>query len=333
MIEIVDLAGRTATAGALGTAAVLKLADLPGLYGTLQRSRLARPFGPYLLPALPGAELAVAGCLLLPRTAWPGCLLAAALLASFTLYLAADPGAARGCDCFGTRLRASRRRGVVRDLLLLAALAVPIARGPGAARYSVPARAELCVAAAWASAVMVCVILATRRHPRSRRTADGPLPSGRRRAGVPAQQPVATRREAPPFDLPSLAGGRLVLAELMVLRPVLLFVETGCGRCEAVLPEAAARPDVVIVAAGPAGDVACLAARYGLNPGRIALDEDGTVADAYRLPAVPGACRITADGVLADARGRPTRRLAVGEEDVLALWSGTAALSEDPKEG
>jgi hypothetical protein len=305
---VLDLAGRFVVAGALAWAALAKLGDLSGLRSTLYLSRLTRPWVPQLTVLLPVLELGLAAVLVLTRPAWLAALGSALLLAAFTVYLALDPHAGEGCTCFGRRSRASRRGGIVRDLLLLTALVPALVRGASAPRRGVPASLEF--AFLLVAAVLVGAAVAGAHHrDRAVRAA------GRRRAGVPPVPAPVVRVEAPPFDLPALDGSRLGLAP----EGVLLFVEPGCDLCAAVLPDVADRADVTALAAGDPRDVAALAARYHLEPGRVAVDEGGRVADAYAVPGTPAACRVSSEGILVDAAGHPTARLAVGLDAVRAL--------------
>lgn len=305
---VLDLAGRLAVAGALAWAALAKLADLSGLRSTLYLSRLTRPWVPQLTVLLPVVEVGLAAVLVTTRLAWPAALGSALLLAAFTVYLALDPHAGEGCDCFGRRRRASRRGGIVRDLLLLLALVPALARGPAAPRWGVPEALEYWVLLTAGIFIGAEVGRAIRRDRRSRA-------SGRRRAGVPPVPAPVVRVEAPAFDLPALDGSRLGLAP----PGVLLFVDPGCGLCGRVLSDLADRADVTVLAAGDPRDVAALAARHHLEPGRVAVDADGRVADAYAVPGTPAACRISSDGILVDVSGRPAARPAAGPEAVRAL--------------
>jgi len=325
---LLDLGGRLVVAAALAWAAVAKLADLPLLRATLYLSRLTRPWVPQLVVLLPGTELLLTTGLLGARVGWVAAAASAVLLAAFVGYLTLDPSAAQGCSCFGGRTTTSRRAGVLRDLLLLAALAPALVRGPGAARWGVAAAAE-----PWAAAValVAAVLIFGRAFRRARRAGgrsagrSGGRSGGRRRAGTPPIPPPDARRPAPAFDVPALDGGRLELGALAA-RPggvLLLFVEPGCALCEATLPGVADRPDaVVLVAVDRAQDAAAWAAAHGLAASRTAADIGGATADAYRVPAAPAAARVGADHLLVDADGVPVPRLAVGPDAVRALAGG-----------
>jgi hypothetical protein len=327
--EALDLAGRLAVAGAFAWAAVGKLADLANLRATLYLSRLTRPWVPQLVVLLPATELALAGALFGAGAGWVAALAAALLLVAFVAYLALDPSAAQGCHCFGGRPATSRRAGIVRDLLLLGALLPALVRGPGAGRWGVPVSAAT-LAAAGAVVVIGAVLLIGRQR--------GPV-GGRRRSGVPPVPTPVVRQQAPAFDVRALDGTRLLLAELAE-RPggvLLIFTEPGCAQCEALLPDLTARAEAVVLAAvegeddvADTVDVVGWAAAHGLAPERTGVDVGGAIADAYRVPGVPAACRVDAAGLLVDAMGHPARRPVVGPEAVRALAQGSQPPSPPP---
>jgi hypothetical protein len=330
--QAADLAGRLVVAGAFTLAAVLKLADLPGLRATLYLSRITRPWVPQLTIALPLVELACAVGLLGERSGWPASVLVVAVLLAFIAFLAADRTAGEGCNCFGRRGGSSRRAGVVRDVVLIAILAPTLAAGPAGPRRGIPPQAEPWAAGVAVVAVAVLLAWAVRRDRRLRRaTAD----RGRRRAGRPGR-PVAPTgpargRVAPDFDLPAVAGGRLRLAERLALAhpaaawtPV-VFVQPGCSSCAGLLEQLAGHPTVLVVASGDGEQVSALARRYRL-PG-VGIDLDGAVADAYRVRATPSACLLDPDGAFRDATGARTERLSVGPDAVTALLDAASRRS------
>ncbi|MEV0157537.1 MauE/DoxX family redox-associated membrane protein [Micromonospora sp. NPDC050686] len=100
---------------------------------------------------VPAAELAVAGLLAVPRSAWLGWLAATALLTCFTAGTgwALTRGRAVRCACFGPGGRLVAGRHLARDLALTglaavgAATAAPAAPTVAAAAVAVPAGALL----------------------------------------------------------------------------------------------------------------------------------------------------------------------------------------------
>jgi hypothetical protein len=321
-----DLLGRVAVAAVLAPAAVLKLADLPGLRGTLYLSRLTRSWVSQLTVALPVAELALAAALLGVSSGFAAAAASASLLIAFIVFLAADRTAGQGCNCFGRRSSSSRRVGIWRNVGLLGCLLPTVLRGAGADRPGVPLAVE--PAAALGAVAVIAALLARAFRSDARRRA-GPggsavAPSrGRRRSGRATVPSPPVPRVAPDFELPVLTGGRVRLADLLAgstpgaARTLLVFVEPGCVSCEAVLPPLVGRSDALVVAAGAPADVAQLADRHRLS--RVAIDADGAVADAYRARATPSACLLDDLGIFRDSDGIPTARLAVGRAAVDAL--------------
>jgi hypothetical protein len=323
-LQAADLVGRLVVAGAFGLAAALKLADLPGLRTTLYLSRITRPWVPQLTVALPVIELGCAAGLLGVRSGWPASVLAVMVLLAFIAFLAADRTAGEGCNCFGRRSGTSRRAGIVRDVVLIAALAPALLRGPAGARWGIPSGTEPGAGVAAVIAVAVLLVWAFRRDRRLRRAT---VERGRRRAGRPATAALPpSGRVAPDFDLPDLAGGRLRLADVLAgAQPAgswtpVVFVEPECSACAGPLGRLADRTTVLLVASGDRAEVTALAQRYRLTGwSRVAVDLDGAVADAYRVRSTPSACLLDPHGVFRDAAGVPTERLAVGPDAVTAL--------------
>jgi hypothetical protein len=325
------------TAGAFALAAVLKLADLPGLRTTLYLSRITRPWVPQLTVALPAAELASAAALLGARSGWPAAVLSAGVLLAFITFLAADRTAGEGCNCFGRRSGESRRTAIVRDVVLIAVLAPALLRGRAARRWGVPPGLEPWLAALGVLAVGGLLTWAFRRDSRLRRAA---AERGRRRAGRPAAPAVPRPgRSAPDFDLPRVAGGRLRLADALadvLARPPdgrsgsggctpVVFVEPGCSSCAPLLARLAEHPAALVLASGDAAQVTALAQRHRLR--NVGIDVDGAVADAFQVRGTPSGCLLDPDGGFRDATGAPTDRLAVGPDAVLALLDAARHLS------
>jgi hypothetical protein len=328
VLAIFDAAGRLVVAGAFGWAAIGKLTDLPALRTTLYLSGVTRPWVSQLTAGLPTVELYLALTLVQARAGWVAAAGAALLLLAFIAYLGLDRTSGQACACFGGWTSASapapgsRRAGIVRDVLLLAALTPALVRGPGAGRPGVPAPPEPWALVTGVLLASGLVWWALRRDARRRRTAAPAARSGRRRSGVPLVRASAATRQAVPFDLLALDGTRLRLTELS-MRPggvTVVFTEPGCVVCEALLPLLTVRQDVVLLVAvlDPA-DVAAWAAEHDLPLSRVAADVDGAVADSYQVPANPAACRADATGWLVDAQGAPAPRLAVGREAIAAL--------------
>lgn len=146
-MQTVAVLARAAVAVAFAVAAVAKLRDRGGFRRTLALSPLTRRATRGLGVAVPVVELAVAGSLVVPGLQEASGVAAGGLLGAFTAFLLLtnrldDAG---GCRCFGAR-GTSRRDGTLRNLLLLALLAIGSsgwtapAAVAGFAGYALPAR-------------------------------------------------------------------------------------------------------------------------------------------------------------------------------------------------
>ena len=132
-------------------------------------------------------------------------------------------------------------------------------------------------------------------------------------AASPAPPLPDTHRHAPPFRIESLEHDRLDLARLLLRGPVLLdFWATWCKPCVAALPEleslqrryrARGLTVVGISIDGPRNfaRVRPFIARLGLTfP--VALDEDGSLQQAYQVRAAPTSFLIDRGGEIVQTR-------------------------------
>jgi thiol-disulfide isomerase/thioredoxin len=127
--------------------------------------------------------------------------------------------------------------------------------------------------------------------------------------------PVALGEPAPDFALPTLAGGRIALAELRGAPALLLFWNQHCGFCQRMLPElraweaneAANAPRLIVVSDGS------IEANRGLDlAATVGLDEGSRVAQAFGAKGTPMAILLDSDGRIASA-------LAAGAQAFFAL--------------
>ena len=220
-------------------AAIGKLLDLGGSRHALQEfgvpARAARLGG----SMLPIAELVVAVTLLLRATARWGAVGALLLLLVFSAGVARamSRGEAPDCHCFGQiHSEPAGRSALIRNAVLAVAAALIAVAGPGpsldgalgglrAAQIALVATSVL----AAGLAVAVAQLWADRRRLRSELDAA-------RAAEAPPGLPRGTT--APEFELDAVRGPAGSLTELTErARPtVLVFVSTGCGPCQAMLP-------------------------------------------------------------------------------------------------
>ncbi len=259
--------------------------------------------------ALPVAELGVAVALLYRPTARWGAVGALLLLLAFTAGVgrAMSRGEAPDCHCFGQiHSKPAGRSTLIRNVVLAAAAAVIVVAGPGPSLDGAlgslhGAQVALVAVSVLAAALAVAVgeLWADRRRLKSELR-------GVRAAQAPPGLPRGT--PAPEFDLTIVGGGDGSSSALVQRsRPtVLVFVSTGCGPCQAMLPSLAHWQDAlsgsVTLAAifeGGREEVERLTAEHELT---LALAQAEREAfELYALRATPSAVLIGIDGAIAAA--------------------------------
>ncbi len=274
-------------------AGVAKLADLAGSRQTIADfgvpNALAGPLG----VLLPIGELAVAAALVPTTTAWWGAVGALVLLALFAVAIGANLARGRkpDCRCFGQLHSVPAGWST---LARNAVLAVPAALvvwhgwegdvGPSAVGWmgALSAVQGLGLFAA----VLVVGLVAARWWVQ-------------RMAGLPVGAP------APAFDLLDLEGEGVTLESLRSPgRPVLLFfTDPGCDYCAEVLPEVgrwqgelADELTIAIISCDDPEENRAMSDEHGL--GRVLLEEDLEVSEAYRVTGTPSAVLVTPDGTI-----------------------------------
>ena len=294
MIDVV----RILLACVFAVAGLAKLADLEGsrraLAGFGLRRSLSRPLG----LALPLAELTIAGGLLSVASARYAAAAAAGVLVVFCAAIGA--ALARGrkpdCHCFGRLHSAPAGWGTLVRNVVLAGVAVVIAAVP-AANLSWLALALTALAAAGGGQAVLWVLL-LRRYGRALRHID-------ELEGAPHEESVEVGSPAPGFALPTVDGDELSLDELLAPeKPLLLvFTDTGCGACTALLPDVvrwqrayADRLTLAVVGHGDAQRLKAAAEEHGLE--RLLLAPDRSLALAYGAYGTPSSVLVV-DGHVA----------------------------------
>lgn len=294
-----DLALRGAEvvlAAVFATAALSKLADLPGSRRAVAGFGLPGQLGRLLALLLPLVELVVAGALVLTRTARWGALASLVLLVVLTAAIVGNlvRGRAPDCHCFGRLHSAPVSWWTVARNGLFALVAAGLVWGS--------APAGILLAAAGAGLGVTAL-----EWRRSR--ADGRL-----------SLPVGA--EAPEFQLPTLDGTAISLAMLFERgQPALLvFSDPRCGPCSALAPrvagwqrDAGEKLSVWVVARGDREENRAKAAEHGLA--NVLLDSEERVAGAYGAQGTPSAVLVGADGRIASpvaVAGYGIERLVAG---------------------
>jgi uncharacterized membrane protein YphA (DoxX/SURF4 family)/thiol-disulfide isomerase/thioredoxin len=287
------------------TAGVGKLMDLAGSRQAMRDfgvpTGLADAFG--LL--LPVAEIVVAAGLIVRPTAQIAAVAAALLLAAFIAGIAnaLRHGVAPDCHCFGQIHSAPAGRSTLYRNGTLAVIAVVVAvYGTGPALNSwVDARS-----AAELVAIVLGLVAAGfafqwfELHEEVVQLRTDIESARKTAAAVPPGPPVGTI--APPFELETLAGGRMALSQLHAETPALLvFASPWCGSCSEVFPSIRRwqqtlqeKLQIAVITAGTAKDNKELEERYGLR--NVLIPEGREMIDDYRIRATPTALLVGQDG-------------------------------------
>lgn len=319
---------RLALAAVFFVAGAAKLADRPGsreaLIGFGLPAWLARPIG----LVLPLAELGIAAALLPQRTAWWAAAAALLLLLAFTIALSVSlaRGQAPDCHCFGQLHSAPAGWStIIRNVVLAAAAAFVVARGPDAAGPSAVHWLATLSATGWAILGISTFALVTLAAI-GRTLVAVVRQNGRLLMRIEAlEKKLGVGRPAPAFELPELGGSSLGLNDLLAKgRPLLLvFTEPGCAPCAALLPEIRewhsdlAHRLTVAVISRPDGESNRKIADHGITP--VLLQRGRQVSRAYGLSGTPGAVLIQPDGTIAQPP-------ALGAEAIRQLVTEAAGL-------
>ncbi len=307
------LAGRILLAVVFALAAAGKLANRPRTAQTLEEFGVPEGARPFVVWALPIAELAIAICLIPASTAAWAALAAALLLAAFTVAVARV--LARGeevdCNCFGSLgpSRITPWTAVRNVALLLVAIAVAIAAqsdpGPGAVAWI----SDLDTAGAAVLVAGIAVALAAlnfafswqlmRQNGRLLNEIEG-LRIGAVHEGRAAPQ---AGDFAPDFELPALDGGSLSLERILSVGrgAAILVTDPGCGACQPLLPEVGRLQNdpglavpFVVISRGSFEDNYAKAEEHGLGP--VLLEEEFEVSRALGSHGAPGLIQLDPDG-------------------------------------
>lgn len=354
------LIARLLLCGFFGVAGVAKLADRSGSGRALIAfgvpARLATPIG----VLLPLSELSVAIALIPVFSAVYGAAAALALLLVFTAAIGSNLARGRrpDCHCFGQlHSEPVGWKAVARNALLGAIAAFIVVAGWNGPGPSVVA--WLLPLTTWQRAGIVggtlglvglaaqtAVLLALVRQNRQilLRLA---APSSTPRVGVSTPSPplaaptpvAATPRvpgrrigsPAPAFTLPDVEGGSVTVETLRRLgQPIVLFfTDPVCGTCLSLLPEIALWQrdnsgtfTLAMVSRGTPEENALATGEHGV--GRVLLQKDREVAEAYGVLGTPSAVLIRADGAIGS-------QLAQGEAEIRQLVASVAGTPPAPR--
>jgi peroxiredoxin/uncharacterized membrane protein YphA (DoxX/SURF4 family) len=125
---------------------------------------------------------------------------------------------------------------------------------------------------------------------------------------------------APDISLPDVNGDTIKLSNFLGNPALMIFWNTGCGYCEAMLRDLKAwenkppkgAPQLVFISAGSASDIK----KQGMRS-PVMLDDSFSIASLFKVSGTPSA-------VLLDENGTVTGRPAVGADDIFQLANSTA---------
>lgn len=295
-------------------AALGKLADREGSRQSVRDFGLSSRLDSALALLFPVAELTVAVALVPGGSARYAAAGALGLLTLFTLAIARAlvRGRKPDCHCFGRFHSAPAGPGTLARNVALGALAVLIASQPASTPNLREVAATAVAIAILAETFLVRALL--RRYGRALRRIEE----------LEGLRTVAVGAEAPDFALPSAAGGEVTLVALLArARPVLLvFIDPGCGPCQALIPRLASWQErleshltVAVLSSGKVERNAAMTAEQGLRD--LLLQEEREVAARYGVGATPSAVLVDADGRIAQNVRAGSRAI---EELVLSLF-------------
>ncbi len=302
-----------------------------------------RRFTRFIGVVLPVAEFVLAVGLLIAPVAVVAMVGATLLFSAFTLLVVVNLAKGRrpACHCFGaTHSQPIGAATVVRNLLLTASSVVLVAthgalwgpdplrwlaaRGPGAVALAVTH--FVVIAALAATSTLLLAVL--RRHGQlllrveAIEVAIGTasvVRSGTHVAIAHQEAGLAVGETAPEFSLSALTGEVVSRTALLALgKPlVLVFTDSSCGPCHALLPTVGAwqrdpymRATIAVMASGDLDIVRAAAAEHQLDT--VLHESDPTIATAFKFQGTPCAVVVDIDGTVATP-------MASGAEAIRAL--------------
>ena len=324
-------------------AAFGKLSDRAGTRAAVAGFGVPEALGGAVALALPVAELAVAGLLLLGSTRVAGAAGALGLLALFTAAIVANllRGRTPECHCFGALhsapvgWRTAARNAVLAVLAAVLLITAGSAPGPSAVAWiGRLGLAEMLALAAVLGALGLATVgvigfLSLMRADGRLLVQVELLQRTLSAAGIEVPQEHALAElgrdpgtPAPDFAAETVSGQRVSLEQLLEpgLPLLLTFTSPGCGPCRALLPALARwqREHAGVLSFATITDGEAAASRSETQHHELdtmLVDHELAVYDAYQATGTPSAVLISADGQIASY-------LAAGPETIEQLLEG-----------
>jgi len=331
---------RILLAGVFSVAGIAKLLDPVGSRQAILAFGIPAIYAAPLVIILPLVELAVAVALVPVSTAWWGGIMAFMLLLLFVVLIGVNLAQGRKpeCHCFGQIHAVPVGWSVViRNVVLAAMAGFVVWQGwddAGASVVSWPGFltvTEMVISVTGLAMFAFLVVEGWLSFHLLRQNGrlllriealEAKLTSGGTALAAALAQPaagLAIGTSAPDFRLSGLYGKTITLAALRAFgKPVLLiFSDSGCGPCNALLPavgrwqrDYANLLTVALISRGTAEAMLVKSAQHGLT--HVLLQDDHQIAQAYKVRGTPSAVIVRADNTI----GSP---LSPGAEDIEAL--------------
>lgn len=329
-MSLVVLIVRVILAAVFTIAGIAKLADSAGARKSLTEFGAPAFLAPWMARLLPLVELACSVALL--RTAWSiwgaGGILGMLLVFTAVIGISLARGRRPACHCFGQRDsspiggKTLARNGVLSAMAAFVLWQGPQSVDPGAVWASLnrPESDLPLIAVTFAVLLalqMWALVHVLRQNGRLLLRIDA-IEARLGKEEHPVVEGLPLKTEAPRFSLAGLDGEIVTLDKLLETGKALLliFVEPGCGPCEALLPDVARWQtefqERLLTVPISRGDLkANLAKRQEHRLQNTLLQKDREVAMAYLVNGTPGAVLVR-DGKIAS-------HVAGGDEAIRAL--------------
>jgi peroxiredoxin/uncharacterized membrane protein YphA (DoxX/SURF4 family) len=318
-MSFVLLASRFFLALMFIVAGLAKLGDPPGTRSAFSAFGVPRPFIAPLAFLLPFAELVIAAALLPTLTAWWGALAAMMLLLLFTIAISYQllHGHTPDCHCFGQlHSKPIGRSTLLRNgLFLSAALFVLVAgwQEPGPSVLTLTMGLSLFQLLSLAGGLLLLmlalaeawfILLLLRQQGRLLLRVDAVEERLMMRA---VQEYALPAIKAPSFELSTLEGERLSLAQLLApAKPLLLvFADPNCSPCQSLLFDVenwqrtlADRLSIFVISRGTVEENRTKSRQHGISPTLLLLQESFEVAQAFGVQGTPAAVFVQPNGAL-----------------------------------
>jgi thiol-disulfide isomerase/thioredoxin/uncharacterized membrane protein YphA (DoxX/SURF4 family) len=299
-MDTVTLIAQLALAAVFALSGLAKLADLTGSRQALRDFGVPKVLAAPLGLLLPAAEIALAGLLLFNRSAWWGALGAFGLLLVFSAAVAFNllRGRRPDCRCFGQfGAGPIGWDTLARNGALLGLAGLLVWQGPGLPPLQWSTAVWVGLALALGGMGWLLLALWWQQGRLLLRLEALEAAQGRPQEQAPG---LLVGSPAPAFRLPDLAGRPVGLDELLAPGTplLLLFTDPRCEPCKALLAqlepwrrEHAGRLSFVIISRGAAAD-------HHAEYGRVLLQRDFEVAEAFGVAGTPSAVLVHPDGTV-----------------------------------